>query len=102
MLKARTNVISALAVLVAAPVTAVKDIQHTYMQHLALYGRNFPTVKEFNDRLAAFAATDEELRAITETAVNFKVSHNQFSDWTEAELARMLGQVPEIDSSAST
>jgi len=85
---------------VAAAITQ-NDIK--FMDYLAKHGKDYNTIEEFNLRAALFAKKDAIIAKINANPKHtFRVGHNLFSDWTDAELERINGHVPEADEELPT
>ena len=67
-----------------------------FMEHVALHGNSFGTVKEFNLRMDVFAELDKKINAHNATESSFKLGHNYLSTYTEAELKSSRGYLPVV------
>lgn len=61
------------------------------MAYVSLFGKSYGTYDEFNFRLARFIEAHEEIIEHNESASSFTMGHNKFSDWTEKEMAQVMG-----------
>ena len=71
-----------------------------YMGYVAMHGKHYITSEEFEIRKALYIQTDAVIEAHNETESSFKLGHNKFSDYTEAERKMMLGGLPPKDGKA--
>ena len=78
--------------LFAAGTSAFK-MEFKYMQHLAEYGIDIPTIMNFSERLANFAATDAIIEEVNAREKNFQLGHNFMSDWSEEEKKVLRGAI---------
>jgi C1A family cysteine protease len=74
--------------MLAAPIAAMAT---QYMQYVAEHGKSYITAEEFAIRKALYIQTDAIIEAHNETESSFKLGHNKFSDYTDAERARLTG-----------
>ena len=68
--------------MLAAPIAAMAT---QYMQYVAEHGKSYITAEEFAIRKALYIQTDAIIEAHNETESTFKLGHNKFSDFTDAE-----------------
>merc|ERR1712166_31202 len=80
------------ATLFAVAVSAVHT-ETEFMTHLAEYGRQMGTVAEFNYRKGLFDLKEAAIKEHNSVPRNYTLGHNKFSDWSEAEMKKMLGYV---------
>ena len=71
--------------------TVEKDMQ--FLGYVAKYGKNYKSKDEFEARRGKWQKTDEWITAFQNEKATFTVSHNKFSDWTDAEKSQVLGAV---------
>jgi C1A family cysteine protease len=75
----------------------ITEEEMAYMRYVSEFGKSYGTKAEFKFRLEQFQNT---LKKIAEhesnTAHGSTVSHNEFSDWTEAEYKRLHGYKTEL------
>ena len=62
-----------------------------YMQYVAQHGKSYITEEEFSIRKAMYIQTDAIIEAHNETESSFKLGHNKFSDFTDAERTQLTG-----------
>jgi len=74
--------------MLAAPLAAMAT---QYMQYVAEHGKSYITSEEFAIRKALYIQSDAIIVAHNETESSYKLGHNKFSDWTDAERARLTG-----------
>jgi len=77
--------------LTATAVTAFSDMEFKFMNYIAKFGKVMENLEEFETRLAHFIKTETEIAAHNATEANFKLGHNQFSDWSHEEYRSLLG-----------
>ena len=66
-----------------------------FNDYVAKWGKSYKTKEEFQFRQEIFDRKDKEDKVInSDTANTFKVGHNQFSTWTDAEYDKLLGYKP--------
>ena len=72
----------------------MSPVDYKFMEFVTNYGKSYGTVAEFQFRGAQFAKTHEEIEAFNADANNTHVlAHNEFSDYTYAEMKRRNGYV---------
>merc|ERR1719242_1018457 len=79
----------ALASVVAAE--AMTEADYKFMKYIAEFGKRYATKEEFAARLAIFKKAEEEILAHNLLGRTWTMGHNEFSDWTEDEFARLMG-----------
>jgi hypothetical protein len=85
----RTFAVATLAALVAA--TPMTDAEFQFINYIAKYGKSYATVEEYNARLAIFVQKNAEITRINAEQSSFKLGHNKFTDYTDAEYKKLLG-----------
>jgi hypothetical protein len=85
----RTFAVDALAGLVAA--TPMTDAEFQFINYVAKFGKSYATVEEYNARLAIFVQKNAEILRINAEQSSFKLGHNKFTDYTDAEYKKLLG-----------
>jgi len=74
-----------------------------FMQHVAQYGLSFTSLQDFVARKAIFESIDEWIQEENAQPENtYKVGHNKFSTWTDAEKATLRGLLKERDEAPRT
>jgi C1A family cysteine protease len=68
----------------------LSEADHLFIQYVAKYGKSYGTRAEFEFRSAQFAKSLENIASHSENA-SHQVGINQFSDWTQTEMKRLLG-----------
>ena len=67
-------------------------INPLFMEHVAEFGITYGTREEYLFRQAIFLRKDAQNKEINANPKNtFKVGHNKFSTWTDAEYRKLLG-----------
>jgi hypothetical protein len=62
------------------------------LEHIAEFGKNFPTREEFEFRFALFEKTEKVIRDSNADSRNtFILTHNMFSTLTEEERKQFMG-----------
>jgi len=84
----------AIAALLGAA-SATSEVEAAFLGYITQFGKTYSTMAEFEHRLANFSANHEHIAAHNAMPSNFKLGHNQFSDWTDAEYKAMLTYRPE-------
>ena len=79
--------------MLAAPIAAMAT---EYMMYVAEHGKSYITSEEFEIRKALYIQTDAIIEAHNETESSYKLGHNKFSDWTDAERAKLTGTFPHV------
>ena len=77
--------------LLASVSVAFTSTDFKFVQYLAEHNKNYPTLNEYNQRLAHFAAIDELIEEHNSSNASFKLGHNIFSDMTAVEKQQRLG-----------
>jgi len=67
-----------------------------FMQYIMEWGKSYGTSEEYEFRLGVWMSKEAFIQEHNMTNASYKVAHNQFSDWTDAEYKRLLGYRPEI------
>lgn len=63
-----------------------------YMMHLALFGKSYATIEEYEFRKAIFDRNMDAIEAHNaKEDETFSMGPNKFSDWTDSEFNRLLG-----------
>lgn len=73
-----------------------------YIGHMAKFNRQITDVQEFYKRLENFTFVHNWIQEHNTTDSNFKVGHNQFSDWSPVEKKSILGYVKDENFNAET
>jgi C1A family cysteine protease len=75
-----------------------------YLGHLATYGRQITDINEFQARLGIYQYVDSFINEHNASGASWVAGHNQFSDWTPAELKSIHGYIDDerLDSEAET
>jgi hypothetical protein len=74
---------------------ALSEIESTFFGYITEFGKSYSTVEQFEMRLENFAVRHSLIESHNATESSFKLGHNQFSDWTEAEYLSILTYVEE-------
>ena len=83
-----TNILtSALAAMVANAAVSREEAQ--YLAYLAKQGKSYTSRTEFTTRMRNWKNTDDFIRS--HSATSFTLAHNQFSDSSAVERARLIG-----------
>ena len=65
---------------------------NNFVSHMTEFGISYGTQEEFDFRFQLFQKKDAVIQKINSDADNtFRVGHNKFSTWTDAEYRRLLG-----------
>ena len=73
-----------------------------FMQHVSEYGLSFATMEEFSMRKAIFEIHDAFIEVENREQTSYKVGHNKFSTWTDAERAKLRNNRPTHDDAPRT
>jgi hypothetical protein len=72
--------------------TPMTSEDHSFIAHVAKYGKSYGTKEEFEFRSAVFKQNLAEINMInSENGNTFNVATNKFADWTNAEYKKLLG-----------
>ena len=85
--------------LFAAVSQAIDTQELEFMNYLSKYGKQYHDMNEFLTRKELFLAKEMLIVAHNSRPSNFTLGHNKFSDWTEEEMGRMLGEKEFAESS---
>jgi C1A family cysteine protease len=85
----------AIAALVGAA-SASSEIEAAFLGYITQFGKSYSNMEEFEHRLANFKANHEYIFGHNSMPSSFKLGHNQFSDWTDAEYKAILTYKPEV------
>merc|ERR1719223_2593453 len=75
---------------VIATAQAISEIESAFFGYIVQFGKSYSSVQEYEMRLREFAVKHQFINSHNDSETSFKVGHNQFSDWTEAEYKSML------------
>lgn len=85
------------AALFATAVSANRELNAKFMDHIVSFGKQYKSVEEYEMRRDLFQQTDDFITLHNQTNANFTLGHNQFSTMTEEEKANTRGLVmPEL------
>jgi len=79
------------AVLSVASATIMDEVEFSFIQFIAKYGRNYSSRTEFNERLANFKFINDEIIRHNSESSTTTHGHNKFSDMSRSEYRQMLG-----------
>jgi len=68
-----------------------------FMNFIAVHGKSYDTIEEYNHRMSRFSAIESFITEENAKDLSYKVGHNKFSDWTDAERSSMMGYIPNAD-----
>ena len=79
----------------ASAATAISADELNFLNYAARYNKVYEEIEEFALRLERFIHWDGLINEhnYSNASENFQLGHNQFSDWTNAEYAAILGFV---------
>ena len=77
---------------IASAAAAISAEEHEFLNYAARYNKVYEEIEEFALRLERFVHWDGLINEhnYSNEYKNFKLGHNQFSDWTDAEYAAIL------------
>jgi len=78
-----------LAALLGA-VSAFSEIEGAFLGYITQFGKSYSNMAEYEMRLREFAVKHTIIADHNSTEESFKLGHNQFSDWTDAEYKAIL------------
>jgi len=78
-----------LAALLGA-VSAFSEIEGAFLGYITQFGKSYSNMAEYEMRLREFAVKHAVIAQHNATEESFKLGHNQFSDWTDAEYKAIL------------
>lgn len=78
------------AALALAGVTSASMAQTKFMEYIVKFGKSYGTIEEYTFRLEVFMLMDFEITHHNANNEQWKMGHNKFSDYTEAEMEKML------------
>ena len=73
---------------------AADILRQQFVNHVNEFGYSYGTKEEFEFRFERYLQSEKEIAEINAQDMGFKLAHNQFSTWTEAEYQRMLSKKP--------
>ena len=79
----------ALAAVIGA-VSAMSEIESAFLGYITEFGKSYTNVAEYEMRLREFAVKHSVIQEHNATEESFKLGHNKFSDWTDAEYKAIL------------
>ena len=77
----------------ASVAAAISADELEFSMYAARFNKIYADVEEFSARLERFMHYDRLIREHNASESNFKLGHNQFSDWTDAEYKAIQGFV---------
>ena len=87
----------AVALAALAAYTSAAQLEYEFMQYVVEFNKSYESLNEYQMRKELFAAKNEFIKAHNATESSYKVGHNKFSDYTEAEMQKMMGDLPTDD-----
>jgi len=89
------------ATLLLAGLASASDMYRTdFMSHITQFGLSYGTVEEYEFRFEQFLMKEAHIAEHNaKEGETYKLGHNKFSTWTDAEYKRMLGYKPIADDS---
>jgi len=88
----------ALASLFAVSMAAdMVTVERDFVEYIVNHGKSYQTKEEYEFRLGLFAKASEEIAELNSQNGSATYGHNKFSDMTDAEFSKYLGEV-EIES----
>jgi C1A family cysteine protease len=84
-----------LAAMVGAA-SALSEIESAFLGYITQFGKSYATMAEYEHRLAQFAQKHSFINGHNATEESYKLGHNKFSDWTQAEYEAILTYKPEL------
>ena len=85
--------------LIAAFGSAIDVDELKFMNYLSKHGKMYESILDFNERKELFLAKDLKIAAHNSRPSNFTMGHNKFSDWKPEEMAVLLGEKENPESS---
>jgi len=76
---------------IAASAVALNVEELEFMHYLAEWGKAYNDLDTFHARLENFLKADNLIKEHNATESNYKLGHNQFSDWHKDEYEKLLG-----------
>ena len=80
--------------LLTASVSALSEIESAFLSYITHFGKSYTSVADYEHRLRQFAVKHAYISEHNSTLSNYKLGHNQFSDWTDAEYKEILTYKP--------
>ena len=75
---------------IAASVSAMSEIEGAFLGYITQFGKSYSNMAEYEMRLREFAVKHAVIAQHNATEESFKLGHNKFSDWTDAEYKAIL------------
>ena len=69
----------------------IYELEERFQAHIQSYGISYGTKEEYFFRREIFMKKDEEIQMWNNKQDSFRLGHNRFSTWTDAEMKVMLG-----------
>ena len=70
---------------------ALSEIEASFMAYVAQFNKQYKSAEEYEVRLREFAVKHVKIEASNQDdSLTYKLGHNKFSDWTDAEYKAML------------
>lgn len=79
----------------AASVMALTEVESAFFSYIVKFGKSYNNVSEYDMRLHQFTFKHAMIESHNASDSSYKMGHNQFSDWTEAEYLSILTYIEE-------
>lgn len=70
---------------------SVDALREQFVSHVNDWGYSYGTKEEFEFRFERYLLAEKDIQEHNAKDMGFKLGHNQFSTWTDAEYKRLLG-----------
>merc|ERR1719476_609178 len=71
-------------------VSAMSELDSAFFGYITQFGKSYGSMEEYTFRLAQFARNHQIIAEHNVKESNFKLGHNNMSDWSEAEYHQLL------------
>ena len=78
-----------MAALATASTVETDDVQ--FSMYMSQFNKNYKSLQEYTIRLIEFSKRNQDIMKFLSKPHTSYVSHNKFSDWTEAEMKFLMG-----------
>ena len=66
-------------------------MDYQYLRYVAHFNKDYKRLEDFRDHREIFEKTEKLLTDLSQKLETQTVGHNKFSDWTEDEIAHIMG-----------
>lgn len=83
---------------VAALASATTQLEFEFMQFMSKHNKSYESLEEYEMRKALFEVKDAFIKEHNMRGHKYTVAHNKFSDYTQAEMDALMGDLPDYEN----